>query len=582
MTALDLPDGRLDGTMGSGLLRAVEQSGDAVWLMDPARRVHFVNALFADLMHSDPDACVGRAVDELLPASEEDAGFHDRLRRILADGETFRGMLTTRRTNGQPLHLEVTVSTVRDADGEILGFVGNGRDVSERIWTLGRLSELTYYDSLTGLPNRRLFFERLQTALEGIQANDRSVAVLFIDLDGFKQINDTLGHSVGDAVLAEVAERLQRTRRPQDTLARLGGDEFLLMKEGCRQGAGARGSNDPASEPVGVREMARRLLACLDQPVRTEDHEFHLTASIGISYCADGRTEPEELIKQADLAMYQAKEAGENSLQFFAPRLTDEAAERLMIEQELRKAVLSQSEWSVAYQTQVRLDDSRPVSVEALARWNHPELGSISPTRFIPVAEDTGLIRPIGVRVLRTACRDLADWQRQGLNVERVSVNVSPRQLTSDGFPDEVRGILEETGVRPDQLELEVTETVYMQGDPEALRRLRRLGVRIAIDDFGTGFSSMSYLKDMPADTLKIDRSFIRGINEDPGKQAIVQAVLAIGRSLHFEGVAEGIEQPAELEMLRGWGCTLAQGFLFSRPVPAPEVPALFRRSAAS
>lgn len=552
------------------LASAVGHSQEFVFLMDPEGRIVSCNPAFRRITGIDPERSPGPLAEHVLPESEQSAGFHARMWTEIRAGRTFREPFVAQRNNGDPMHVELTIEPVTDPETGVLRYVAVGRDISDRVWTLNRLLELAYLDSLTQLPNRRRFFERLNEALQRARQAGEGVAVLFIDLDGFKQINDSRGHAEGDTVLWRVAERLKGVAKGNDTVARLGGDEFLVLRE--------RVETQASSEIGQITDLVQEVFAALEKPILVGDEEFQLTASIGISYYTHGDMDAETLLRQADLAMNQAKQAGENSYRFHAPTLTEQAAERLQLEQELRKAVQDGNDWHVLYQPLIHLRTRQPIAVEALARWWHPDLGWVSPGRFIPIAEQTGLIRAIGRWILRAACRDLAQWRAAGVPIERVCVNVSPEQLVFGDFVAEVEEALGDHALAPHRLELELTENVFMHGQVEAFEKLRRLGVRTAIDDFGTGYSSLSYLASVPADTLKIDRSFVSGVHNDRDHQAIINAVLALSERLGFELVAEGVEEEAEAALLAEWGCSFAQGFYFARPMPPGEIPGHFER----
>ena len=430
-----------------------------------------------------------------------------------------------------------------------------------------KLAHQAQHDALTGLPNRTLFEERLHQSLGQGHAQGWHVAVLFIDLDRFKQINDTLGHTVGDALLQQVARKLEACLRRTDTLARMGGDEFTVLLTELRDQRYAL-------------KVAEKLLDSLREPFHVSGYELFVTASIGIStYPRDGR-DAATLQRNADSAMYRAKSLGRNNFQTFLPEISAMALESLEIENALRKA-LENDEFQLRYQQQVNLDGGL-AGLEALLVWNHPKLGVIPPAQFIPVAEESGLIIPIGGWALRGACRQRAEWQCLGRTAVKVAVNVSAVQFTRKGFVEAVAEVLRETGLDPALLELELTESVVMRDVQESARqmdRLRSLGVSLAIDDFGTGYSSLSYLRMLPLDTLKIDRSFLREVDSDPNTMPLVRAIVALAHSLRLCVVAEGVESQHQLEALRSVGCDRVQGYLIGEPVSADAATQLFRQS---
>ncbi len=420
-----------------------------------------------------------------------------------------------------------------------------------------RLDHLAHHDPLTGLPNRLAFHERLDAALRRAEAAGGQLAVLFVDLDRFKAINDSLGHAVGDELLRLAAARLSRRLQPADVVARPGGDEFVCLVEGVHGRAE-------------TQAVATAILEQFRSPFLVGDNDLMLSATVGASlFPGDGRT-VDALVRNAETAMYRAKAAGPNASRFYEPEMTAYASERLRLERQLRRS-LDGDGLSLDYQPQVDGATGRLLGAEALARWSPAELGPVSPARFIPIAEETGIIVDLGEWVLREACRQLAAWDGQGFRLPKLSVNVSVRQIERPDFVERLGAILEETGVAPDRLELEITESVLMAVDDTlaVLEGLRRRGIRLAVDDFGTGFSSLSYLKMLPLGRLKIDRAFVAGIGRHPGDEAIIRTVATLARSLGLELIAEGVETPAQAEFLAGAGCAAFQGYLHGRPLPA-------------
>ena len=465
-------------------------------------------------------------------------------------------------TTARGAHVWVRATgTTQTVDGRAVKVSGSFQDITERRQAEERIRRLAHYDELTGLANRVLFSYQLNHAIARAQRYGKALAVLFIDLDRFKNINDTLGHQVGDAVLKIVAQRLADSLRASDILARMGGDEFVVLVE-------------EFSEPELVHGIAKKILDSVEQPVIVGEHELAVTASVGVStYPVDAR-DLQTLLKQADIAMYRAKEQGKNTFQFFSAQLGTPSAGRLSLEAQLKKAVQGQTQLVLHYQPKVSVHDGYMTGVEALVRWQSPDQGLIPPNEFIPLAEETGLIGAIGRWVLHTACSQAVAWQRAGMPL-RVAINLSARQLYSPGLLSEIKAALHDSGLDPSLLELEITETVMMQNvqqGAELLRELKAVGVHLSVDDFGTGYSSLAYLKRLPLNTLKIDRSFITDIPHDADDAAITQAVIAMGHSLRIRVVAEGVERESQLDFLRRHGCDEMQGFLFSQPVPADEV----------
>ncbi|MGK2859614.1 MAG: putative bifunctional diguanylate cyclase/phosphodiesterase, partial [Thermoanaerobaculia bacterium] len=443
--------------------------------------------------------------------------------------------------------------------GLALAIAFNRVDAERRraLESVARAEQVAYHDPLTGMPNRALFFDRLNVALAHAARHKHKLAVLFLDLDRFKNVNDSLGHTLGDELIREASLRLHRCVRSEDTVARFGGDEFLLLLRivGRVEDAG---------------RVAQKILETISQPYRLGKREIITTASVGIAiYPTDG-TDAETLVRNADAAMYRAKEAGRDASRFYAPAMNANALEELELESDLRRA-LERKQLALHYQPLIDLERGRIYGLEALIRWEHPKLGLLPPDRFIPVAESTGLIIPIGNWVIREACRQIKSWHRLLGNELVVSVNLSPRQFEQADLPGQVRAAFEEAGLRPRFLELEITESHAMADVAKSIRilgELKSLGVRLAIDDFGTGYSSLSYLKQFPVDTLKLDRSFVREITV-PEDGAIARGIIAMAHSLNLRVLAEGVETLGQLEFLREHACDRLQGYLFSRPLPA-------------
>ncbi len=428
------------------------------------------------------------------------------------------------------------------------------------------LNFLASYDSVTRLPNRALFCDRLQHVLAIAKRSEKKVAVLLLDLDRFKTINDSLGHDLGDNILCQVAERLKTQIRESDTLARFGGDEFALILEDIE-------------EPQNILSMGQKILEQLSETLSFEGHQLYLTASVGISMYPNDGDNLETLIKYAEVAMYRAKELGRNNCQFYRPEMNARSRELLFLEGALRQA-LTQKEFVLYYQPQVDLVTGQVVGAEALVRWNHPSLGIVPPGDFIPLAEETGLIIPLGDWVLQTACHQIEQWNSEGKTAVRVSVNISARQFNDSTFIDKVDQLLQDTRIDPKYLEMEITESVVMADFEEAIMTLTDLkirGINLAIDDFGTGYSSLSYLQKFPISRLKIDRSFVRDVCSNEQSAEIASSIIALGQNMHLQVIAEGVETEEQMEFLRSKGCNEAQGFLFSRPVPAEEMKKSFQ-----
>jgi diguanylate cyclase (GGDEF)-like protein/PAS domain S-box-containing protein len=461
-------------------------------------------------------------------------------------------------------HLDAHVTDLR-ADRHVRGIVLNARDVSERVRLEQELTKQAFHDGLTGLANRALFRDRLDQALARSVRSQETFSVLLVDLDGFKQVNDTLGHDTGDRMLQGVARRFDEVVRPADTLARLGGDEFALLLDGASQAQ--------------AEAVARRLIESVAQPMQLGERDLSVNASVGVVVHAGGHGESDELIRHADIAMYAAKDAGGSTHRLFQQAMAQEFGELLELEHELREGI-ERGELTLHYQPEIDLNTRRIVGVEALVRWNSPRRGIVSPGDFIPVAEATGLIMPLGEHVLREACRQTAEWRRDGLAPDSFVtwVNLSGRQLSAGGVSDVVRNALDQAGLPACHLGLEVTETAIVPDGSTGeraraeLQELHEQGVHIAIDDFGTGFSSLGQLRRFPIDVIKVDRSFVQGIEHDARDAAITANLVTLAHALGLVAIAEGIESGGQLASVRELGCDLAQGFLFARPVPAAEL----------
>jgi diguanylate cyclase (GGDEF)-like protein len=483
------------------------------------------------------------------------------LRAAVAHGGPHQIVFRLLNQSGEWRHLEAHVTDLR-GDRAVRGIVLNARDITDRIELEAQLTHQAFHDNLTGLANRALFRDRLDQALARSERSDRSLAVLLVDLDGFKQVNDTLGHDAGDQLLEEVAERFNHVVRVSDTVARFGGDEFALMLEEIAD-----------HEAVG---LAQRLLEGLSQPVAVAGREVVLGASVGIVlHTGAGRSE--ELIRHADVAMYAAKDAGRGRYEIFCPEMAEGVGELLGIEHELRVA-LEHGEFSLHYQPEIDLETATIVGAEALLRWHSPTRGLVPPARFIPIAEATGLILPLGEFVIRRACADAVEWRSAGLTSDSFVtwVNVSAKQLS--GLQRVVHEALEESGLPPHALGLEVTETTVVEPGAAGeraraeLRLLHEQGIQIAIDDFGTGFSSLGQLRHFPINMIKVDYSFVQGASHDPKDAAITANLVNLAHALGLVAVAEGIESERQLTSLRSFGCDLGQGYLFARPMPADKL----------
>ena len=480
-----------------------------------------------------------------------------RIERAIARAEPYDLQLRMTTAAGREIWVQVTCQPICDND-RVTKLQGTIQDISHLKRSEEQLAFLAHHDPLTGLANRSLFRARLELCLQRAARNGTHVALLFLDLDRFKYVNDSLGHSVGDQLLERVAAALAAQVRSSDTIARLGGDEFVVIM-------------DDVGKPRFAARFARRLLGMLDQPFATETRELYITASIGISIYPEDGADMDTLLRHADIAMYRAKENGRNGFSFFEPAMSAGAAERLRLEHELRGA-LARNEMLLHYQPQIALSDCSLRGVEALCRWQHPRLGLVTPDHFIPVAEDSGLIGELTAWVLEQACRQLILWDQVGFRVPRLAVNLPMREIERTDLVNRVRRTLERTGLAPDRLELEVTESMIMRRPDAAistLDALRALGVILALDDFGTGHSSLAYLKRLPVNRIKMDKSFVKRLGEDRDDEAIARAVIALGRSIGLGVIAEGIETRTQHDFLRDEFCDEGQGYLYGRPLAA-------------
>lgn len=544
----------------------VEGATEGILTLDKQGRIVRINTAAEKMCGYDMEAAIGMPfVQMLTPASAT--------RCLGLDGLLYpvsNLSLEVQNQNGETVPILLSLTTFRYENTSY--FTAIIQDISERVMFEKRLAQLAYYDSLTGLPNRRMFYDRLGHALERARRNKKLVGILFLDLDHFKNVNDTLGHLFGDRLLQEIAKRLSALLRKDDTVARLGGDEFTVILENI-------------GNVAEVEEVAKKILHSISQPIRLGEHEIYVTSSIGITLYPLDDSDIERLIMNADGAMYQAKGRGRNTFEVYTAKISSEAAERLSLETSFRKAMESddfllqyQPEFILHYQPEVDRYTGEIIGAEALIRWRHPELGLLGPDRFIPLAEATGLIIPLGEWVLRTACKQAVSWRKAGLPPFHIAVNVSALQLKNRDIIQQVARILEETGMEGRYLELELTESMVLDKGEELigiLRGFKEMGITISIDDFGTGHSSLANLQLLPVDKVKIDISFIRNITTNKQDAAIVAGIIGMAHKLGLEVVAEGVETEEQLMYLLGHHCDIMQGYHFSRPVTAKDLEAL-------
>jgi diguanylate cyclase (GGDEF)-like protein/PAS domain S-box-containing protein len=549
--------------IASEVLRSMSE---AVCVLDRGFDFVSVNPAFSRMTGYGESEVIGNNAS-LLDSAQHTSSYYTEIRDTLQHQGRWSGEMWQMRKDGEEFLCAYECSTVLDGSGQHALYVLVLNDITEQKRAEQELRYLANFDPLTNLPNRTLLAERLSRAIVRARRQGDRIAVLFLDLDRFKDINDSLGHAAGDRILRAAARRLQETVGPRQTVARLGGDEFTVVLEGL--------SAAPEAD-----DEARGIIAAFEQPLLLDDsQEIAITPSIGISIYPDNAQVPTELLKQADTAMYQAKAAGRRTYARYTEAMDVSARQRATVSGALRK-VLDRGELRLVFQPRLHIASSRIVSVEALLRWHGPE-GDIPPAEFIPLAEESGTILEIGEWALREACLKVAKWQRLGLPALNVSVNVSALQLLRGDFPGVVGRVLEETGLPPESLELELTESVVMSNAPQSadkLRALRDLGVSLAIDDFGTGYSSLAYLRRLPFTTLKIDKEFVDDLTQGSEDAAITTTVLAMARSLGLKVVAEGVETEAQLRFLREHHCDEIQGFWLAPPLEAAECPAFIRR----
>ena len=541
-------------------------SSDAIIVTDPSNVIISVNPAFCEITGFERAEVLGKD-PKMLSSGRQDREFYAQMWKSLQEVGKWNGEVWNRRKDGEVYPEWLSVSTVKNNKGDTTHYVGIFSDITERKQAEERVRHLAHYDALTDLPNRTLFHDRLQQAVIQAQRNREQVAVMFIDLDRFKVINDTLGHSTGDLLLQAVAQRLTNCIRQGDTVCRQGGDEFVILLPKVNH------AEDAAL-------VAQKILDALTQPFFIEGHELHISASVGISFFPSDGVSPEILMKHADVAMYRAKELGRNNYQFYFSSLNARSLERLALETSLRRAI-EHGELELYYQPLVDAKGGALVGMEALVRWHHHDLGMILPGQFIPLAEETGLIVPIGEWVLRTACTQAQAWCKQGYGPLQISVNLSARQFRQADFAGHVRKVFEDTGFDPHCLELEVTESMLMNNLEEniiTLNELKAMGISIAVDDFGTGYSSLSYLKRLPIDTLKIDRSFVGEVTGNRDDAAIVEAIISMAQSLSLKVIAEGVENVEQRDFLEAQHCDEMQGYLFSYPLPASQFVELLKK----
>ncbi|MEP6878577.1 MAG: EAL domain-containing protein [Nitrosospira sp.] len=555
----DITERRRAESYKAQLAAIVESSNDAIIVKDLNGIITNWNSGAERIFGYRASEIIGCSISLLIPPDrlEEES----KIMKLVKRGKLTDHFETVRWGKGdKPIDVSVTISPVKNSEGKIIGASKIARDITQRKGSQERIQYLAHYDSLTGLPNRTLLADRMKIAIGNAARYSKRLALLFVDLDRFKLVNDSLGHEIGDKLLKVAAERMQSTIRHIDTISRLGGDEFIVL----------------LSQIVAAEDAARvaeKLIAAVSEPYRIEEHELLLTASVGISIYPESGTEANSLLRNADASMYSAKESGRNRYRFYSEDLTSRVTERLSLERDLRGAI-ERDEIFVVYQPQIELATRRVIGAEALMRWRHPGRGLVLPASFIPVAEDSGLILPLGEHILRESCVLARQWyDRYGFDVG-IAVNISAVQFRQKDFTEVVLRVLADTGISPSCLELEVTESVIMQGVESVVEKMRILGahgIKIAIDDFGTGYSSLSYLRQFHVDRLKIDQSFIDDLPDSTDAEAIIRAIVAMGRSLGLHVIAEGVETEVQAQFLQSIECDESQGYLYAKPMMARE-----------
>lgn len=547
-----------------------ENTAEGVLITDIDQHISAVNRAFSEITGYSEIEALGQT-PRLLASGQHDSAFYAAMWHQLTDEGHWQGEIYNKRKNGELYPSWLTISAVRNSEREITHFVAVFADISSIKHAQAKLDYQAHHDPLTGLPNRALFENRLQAVLTCAQVSNRQGAVLFLDLDRFKHINDSLGHPVGDLLLKGIAQRLKEQVRDVDTVARLGGDEFIILLPGLHK-------------PSDASTIANKLLACFAAPFQAGEHEFFTSASIGISLYPQDGTDVATLIRNADAAMYRSKAKGRNRVEAYTRDLTAQASERIALEHELRRAV-ERNEMSLCFQPKLSLKTQKLVGAEALIRWSHPTFGEVPPEHFIHLAEENGTILQLGDWVLEQACRQMQAWKQHYQPFGPLSINLAGAQLRHPHLARRIEQLLKHYQLKAGDLQLEITENFIMSQAEEALAvlyQLKKLGVQLAIDDFGTGYSSLSYLKRLPLDILKIDKSFIRGLPDDPHDAAIARAIIALGRSMQLTIIAEGVENQAQQRFLAAEGCEQIQGYIVSLPLPPDEFAAAFLRIALS
>ncbi|KZB62179.1 diguanylate cyclase [Thalassospira lucentensis] len=563
----DITDQRITNDKLRQAMTVFETTQDGILILDPDLNITSANRAYCQITGADPLTVTGTPPYMIVPEQFPPA-FYQELFHTLRTRRHWHREIDTRDMSGNPISIVMQIIAVEDDDGVLTHFVAMISDRTAIRQAEQELHYLAQYDGLTGLPNRLLATDRLNRAIERCERTGAVVACLFLDLDDFKNINDTLGHAAGDQVLLIVSTRIKALTDRTDTIARLGGDEFLIVRENMHSQAAAG-------------NLASQIIHELQKPFYIVGHELTLSASIGIALYPENAHSPQDLIRLADTAMYAAKDQGRRTYAFYKSEMTESATHYMTRSLELRRG-LEKGELSLYYQPQVDAHTGEMTGAEALIRWNHPENGLLGPAEIIPVAEQSGLIVEIGQWVVEEACAQASRWQNEGQDPIRIAINVSVRQMRSPGFAKAVQSVLTDTGLDPKWLEIEVTESMIQDEDImiDTLHELRAVGVSVAIDDFGTGYSCLRSIKSLPIERIKIDRAFINGIPQNTDDAALAEAMIAMARTLGLKVTAEGVETAAQRDFLRAQGCSELQGFLFSKPVPAEQLFAVTHHNA--
>ncbi|MGM0677092.1 sensor domain-containing protein [Ectothiorhodospira marina] len=563
-SSLDITERKLAQEHSERLAYAVEQSPAVVMITNTDGVIEYVNQRFCDISGFSREEVLGRRPG-ILRYSDNNIKKYHPLWKSIRSGETWEGEFNNRTRSGEPYWEQARISPIRDAQGKVTHYIKLAEDISDKRALTERLEYLAFHDPLTGLPNRSVMLDRIGQAIAQARRDQHALAVVFIDLDDFKVVNDSLGHAQGDQLLTQIAQRLRALLREGDTVARFGGDEFILLLSKLKH-------------VQGVIPVIEKLQAELSRPVSLHSHQVFVTVSMGIAVYPGDSDRPEELIRHADAAMYRAKAEGRRCYHFYTSEMDAALQERMELDQAMRQA-LERNEFHLVYQPRVDLVSGCVLSLEALVRWRHPQWGMISPGRFIPLAEETGFILALGPRILRQACEQIRAWKARGIPTVPVAVNLSAREFQQPDIIERILAALNNTGLDACDLEIEITESAAMSSVEQTIRILTDLnghGVRVSIDDFGTAYSSLNYLKRLPVHAIKIDQSFVSDMKVDPANHpedaAIIRAIIGLGETLGMKVIAEGIENTVQRDFLLDHGCLQGQGYLFSRPVPAEAV----------